>query len=174
MQQQPGITSSGFAPVVNRDANILILGSLPGKRSLEAAQYYAHPQNVFWKVMNSLFGIEGNYEQRCARLAACGIALWDVLRSSDRPGSMDADIRMSTAKANDFSRFFSDYPRIRRVCFNGRKAEDLYRKMVLPALNDSPGMYGLPSTSPAYASMPFEKKLDAWRRVLDLNHNSES
>ena len=167
MHQDRDTVSTGFAPVVAGDARLLILGSLPGKRSLEALQYYAHPQNAFWRIMQALFAIEGSYQDRCEQMTASGIALWDVLRCSIRPGSMDADIRMSSSEPNDFSRFFSDYPGIRRVCFNGLTAEAVYRKMVLPGL----GLQGLelrslPSTSPAYASLSFDDKLDAWRKVL--------
>ena len=159
--------STGFEPIARSDAHILILGSLPGKRSLEAAQYYAHPQNAFWHIMRALFAIDGGYEDRCEQLTASGIALWDVLKSSARPGSMDTDIRMSSSVPNDFSQFFSDCRGIRRVCFNGKTAESVYRKMVLPGLGgDGPEMRSLPSTSPAYASLSFDDKLVAWREAL--------
>ncbi len=94
--------SVGFPPVARHDARLLILGSLPGQRSLQAAQYYAHPQNAFWRIMQEVTGAGGTYEQRCERLIANGIALWDVLAESVRPGSMDADIQMPSAEANDF------------------------------------------------------------------------
>ena len=92
--------SDGFPPIARADATILILGSLPGQRSIDAGQYYAHPQNVFWKIMCSLYGIDGNYEERCAQLIEHRIALWDVLASSVRPGSLDASIQTATATAN--------------------------------------------------------------------------
>lgn len=167
MQEVREDVSIGFAPVAAAGATVLILGSLPGKRSLDALQYYAHPRNAFWRIMQSLFGVEGNYAERCEQLTTNGIALWDVLRSSVRSGSLDANIRMRSAQTNDFTRFFTDYPGIRRVCFNGRKAEAVYRKLVMPGLSDPvPEMSGLPSTSPAHASLSFEDKLEAWRRVL--------
>ncbi|MCH8159542.1 MAG: DNA-deoxyinosine glycosylase, partial [Proteobacteria bacterium] len=81
--------SEGFPAIARPDATLLILGSLPGQRSIDAGQYYAHPQNAFWKIMSSLYGIDGSYQQRCAQLIERRIALWDVLASSVRPGSLD-------------------------------------------------------------------------------------
>lgn len=159
--------SEGFPPVAQPDARILILGSLPGDRSIAEQQYYAHPQNAFWRIMRELFGIDGKYEERCAQLSANGIALWDVLHSSVRPGSMDADIRLSSAAANDFAGFFFAHPHINKVAFNGKKAEQLFVRFV-----ESDGVatglrrIALPSTSPAYASMSFSGKLVAWRNAL--------
>ena len=89
--------SQGFPPVAREDAQILVLGSLPGVRSIEMQQYYAHAQNAFWEIMRGLFAIEGDYAQRCQQLIEHRIAVWDVLQSSVRPGSLDADIRMDSA-----------------------------------------------------------------------------
>ncbi len=161
-------SSIGFAPIASPDARILILGSLPSQRSLEVSQYYAHPRNAFWRIMGELVGATGAYPDRCRRLTDRGIAVWDVLRSSVRPGSLDADIRMDTARPNDFAGFFAEYPDVRKVCFNGRKAEDIYRRLVLPVL-DAPSheLGSLPSTSPAHAAMSFAKKLEIWRSMLE-------
>mgnify|MGYP001813067776 CR=1 FL=1 len=159
--------SSGFPPVARSDARILILGSLPGERSIREQQYYAHPQNVFWRIMHELFGVEGDYASRCEGLTDHGIALWDVLRSSVRPGSMDADIRLASATANDFATFFAGHPRIRLVAFNGRKAEQLFGRFADPiGIDRGIARVGLPSTSPAYASLPYPGKLKAWRQAL--------
>jgi len=166
-QETPGASSAGFPPVAREDARILILGSLPGQRSLQAGQYYAHPQNAFWRIMQDLTGASGTYEQRCAALCEHRIALWDVLASSVRPGSMDADIAMHTAEANDFNRFFSIHRRIERICFNGRKAGDMFQRLVV--LDETAGTRQfeiLPSTSPAYASMTYADKLAKWRRAI--------
>jgi hypoxanthine-DNA glycosylase len=163
--------SDGFPPIARADATILILGSLPGQRSIDAGQYYAHPQNAFWKIMSSLYGIDGNYEERCACLIECRIALWDVLASSVRPGSLDASIQTDTATANDFGRFISTHANIRLIAFNGRKAQQLFRKFV--RMEDENDLLRhiestvLPSTSPAYAAMPFSGKLSAWKTALD-------
>jgi len=159
--------SAGFPPIARGDARILILGSLPGQRSLDARQYYAHPQNAFWRIMRDLVGAEGTYERRCRALLGHRIALWDVLASSVRPGSMDADIRLKTAQANDFNEFFINHRELERIAFNGRKAAQLFASMVeLPPRDGVVGQFVLPSTSPAYASMSYAAKLDAWRRVL--------
>ena len=157
--------SEGFPPVARVDARMLILGSLPGARSIAEKQYYAHPRNAFWKIMRELFGVDGDYATRCAQLCEHGIALWDVLHSSVRPGSMDSDILLDSARVNDFERFFGEHPDIQVVGFNGRKAEQVFTRL---AGNAPPGarLELLPSTSPAYASMSFSAKLTAWREAL--------
>lgn len=161
-QRQP--VSTGFPPVARGDARVLILGSLPSVASIAAGQYYAHPQNAFWRIMGRLVGAAGPYEQRCDALAAARIALWDVLKQSVRPGSMDADIRIETAEVNDFKAFLDEHPGVELICFNGRKAEQMFRKLV--KLETLPCLASLPSTSPAYASMSFDEKLEAWRRTI--------
>jgi hypoxanthine-DNA glycosylase len=159
--------SSGFGPVERADARILILGSLPGQRSIAEQQYYAHPQNAFWRIMRELFDVDGDYAKRCSLLTASKIALWDVLHSSVRPGSMDADIRFDSARANDFPGFFAAHGSLRLVAFNGRKAQQLYARLVAPTgVADGLRHVLLPSTSPAYASLPYPDKLAAWRRAL--------
>ena len=159
--------SEGFPPIARADARVLVLGSLPGQRSIDEREYYAHPQNVFWRIMRALFGVDGDYEARCAGLVENGIAVWDVLRSSIRPGSMDADIRLDSATANDFESFFDSHASIALIAFNGKKAEQLFAKFV-DGDGVAPGIprAGLPSTSPAYASMPFSGKLAAWHAAL--------
>ena len=159
--------AEGFPPIAGSDARILILGSLPGQRSIAEQQYYAHPQNVFWPIMRELFGIEGSYADRCEQLVGNRLALWDVLRSSLRPGSMDANIRLDGARANDFESFLSAHTDIRLIAFNGRKAEALFAKFVtIKRMGDSIQRVGLPSTSPAYAAMSFAHKKTAWRKAL--------
>ena len=145
----------------------MILGSLPGAKSIDEQEYYAHPQNAFWKIMFELFGIDGDYPSRCEQLCERRIALWDVLHSSVRPGSMDADICLESAQPNDFARFFAHHRDLRIVGFNGRKAQQMFARFV----GDTPaGVRAelLPSTSPAYASMPFSVKLERWRDALSI------
>lgn len=159
------VRSEGFPPVARKDASILILGSLPGERSISEQQYYAHPQNAFWKIMAELYGVEGEYDVRCKLLCEHGIALWDVLQSSVRPGSMDAAIKLDSAQPNDFESFFARHTAIRTIGFNGGKAQQMFARFV----GDGPAGVSftrLPSTSPAYASMPFSAKLSAWREAL--------
>ena len=159
--------SRGFPAVSSADARILILGSLPGARSIAEQQYYAHPQNAFWRIMRALYGIDGSYAERCRALTTAGIALWDVLEGSHRPGSLDADIDLATARANDFVWFFARHPGIRRICFNGRKAETLFARFVpAGATAGVTELVGLPSTSPAHAAMTFDDKLERWRSAL--------
>jgi len=147
---------------------VLILGSLPGQRSIDAQQYYAHPQNSFWKIMGELNGAGGPYTQRCQTLIEHGIALWDVLESSVRPGSMDADIRRGTEKVNDFDNFFLSHSDVLQVCFNGQKAAQMFRKFHrLESATAAWTTKILPSTSPAYASMPYSEKLRCWRQAIN-------
>jgi len=117
--------------------------------------------------MRELFGIDGSYENRCIQLVEKRIALWDVLASSERPGSLDADIRLDSARVNDFDDFLVAHPDIRLIAFNGRKAQQLFEKLVNIQSTDAlvPRVL-LPSTSPAYAAMSFSGKLDAWREAI--------
>jgi len=153
--------------VAGPDARALVLGSLPGQRSIAEQQYYAHPQNAFWPIMCELFGIRGDYGFRCQQLIGHRIAVWDVLACAIRAGSMDTDIRLGGARANDFEEFFIAHPEIQLIAFNGKKAELLFERFVrLPAVHESIRCVGLPSTSPAYAAMSFSGKLLAWRQAL--------
>ena len=161
-------SSEGFPPLVQSDARILVLGSLPGQRSLADREYYAHPQNAFWPIMNDIFGIHGNYTERCAGLTRHKVALWDVLQASVRPGSLDADIRLETAMANDFAAFLCKYSGIEQIVFNGKKAEQLFRRLAPADTFQQLNLAGLPSTSPAYAAMPYRGKLGAWKAGLKL------
>jgi len=161
-----------FPPIAKPDAEILILGSLPGQRSLQMHQYYAHPQNAFWKLMARIFQSEVSlpYTQRVEILTTNRIALWDVLAAAERPGSLDSSIVHASARANDFETFFRTHPRISRVCFNGRKAEELYRRFVLPGLSAefaAISHVSMPSTSPAHAGMPFAEKLVRWKTLKE-------
>lgn len=157
-----------FPPIENADATVLILGSMPGEASLRAGQYYAHPRNLFWRIMGELLGADpvSPYEQRVQMLKSARIALWDVLRSCRRKGSLDSGIDDESLISNDFVAFFRGHPRISHVFFNGAKAEACYRKHVRPVLGDKPIEYlRLPSTSPANASLSYESRLDAWRVI---------
>ena len=158
-----------FPPIEHTDAHVLILGTMPGKASLRAHQYYAHPQNAFWKITAQILGFDGagSYDDRRSSLTAAGCALWDVLKSCTRTSSLDSDIDGATIVINDFTTFFADHPKIRRVCFNGAKAETLYLRHVRPcfANHSSIEHIRLPSTSPANASIPFAQKLLAWRVI---------
>lgn len=163
---------TGFAPVVGDRPRVLVLGSMPGVASLDAHEYYAMPRNAFWPIMGRLFdaGFERPYAQRLARLQAGGVALWDVLASCVRPGSLDAAIDVRSAAVNDFGRLFADLPTIERVFFNGKAAAKIYRRHVLPGLDTTARgieLCVLPSTSPAHAALSFDEKLRRWAVVGD-------
>lgn len=159
-----GERSSGFGPLASDNTRVLILGSLPSQRSIADNQYYAHPQNAFWRIMAELAGAHGSYGDRCVALQKQGIALWDVLASSVRPGSLDADIQVSTAEVNDFERFLVTHGAIERICFNGQKAAKIFSEQVPQGVVDSRiQLTTLPSTSPAHAAMRFGEKLELWR-----------
>lgn len=165
-----GERSTGFGPIAAPDARILVLGSLPGRASLRAGEYYAHPRNAFWSIMETLYGARGDYQARYQALIGAKIALWDVLQSSERPGSLDADIRSETASPNDFRGFLAGHPRIRLIAFNGRRAQELFDRLVAPNLDGNvPRRVLLPSTSPAHAAMPRDKKISIWRSMLTGN-----
>jgi len=161
---------SGFPPIAASDATMLILGTMPSVASLQKQQYYGHPRNAFWPMMVELLAMSAalSYEERAARLKAYGLAVWDVLQSCHREGSLDADIDASSIEANDFAEFFTLHSDIRQVFFNGGMAERLYRKHVLIGL---PSTYAylryqrLPSTSPAFASLSYAQKLAAWKSI---------
>ena len=166
-----GDFARGFPPISGPDIHTLILGSLPSRKSLELRQYYGHPQNAFWRIMDRLFGAGRGlpYDERVRRLVAGRVGVWDVLSSSVRPGSMDSAIDMRSATANDFDRFLREHRSVRRICFNGRKAAELFERKV--SLADDVRLaevtlMQLPSTSPAHAAMPFEEKLDRWSVIV--------
>ena len=152
-------------------ARVLILGSLPGAMSLAMRQYYAQPQNAFWRIMADIAGAGRDvpYEERLERLRQARIALWDVCEAAERPGSLDSAIVLSSVTSNRFETFLMRQPEIRGICFNGNTAARLFERLAVPKL--APAQRALPrtvlpSTSPAHAGMPFERKLQRWREVL--------
>lgn len=160
-----------FAPIANRHAEILILGSMPGQASLAAGRYYAHPRNHFWPIVAELmrFDAAASYERRVRALKAAHIAVWDVLHSCKREGSLDSAIETDSLAVNDFHAFFAAHEKIRHVFFNGAKAESCYRRYVLR--DGAPTRLGysrLPSTSPANAALSFANKLEAWRAISSM------
>lgn len=152
---------------------VLILGSMPGRRSLADAEYYAHPRNLFWPLMGELFGAHPTlpYADRLTRLTEAGVALWDVLARCERPGSLDASILAETEVPNPIGALLTAHPTIGVVATNGATAAALFRRHVLAELDPSVRarltLLRLPSTSPANASIPLEVKRAAWRALLD-------
>lgn len=161
-----------FKPIENLDVKILILGTMPGSASLAAGEYYAHTRNAFWRIISELLKLDAEslYEVRVQALKSARIAVWDVLQSCTREGSLDAMIERDTLITNDFYTFFQSHRQITQVFFNGAKAEAYFMRHVLPNINsNSIRFFRLPSTSPANASMHFEAKLKAWRIILEPN-----
>ena len=157
-----------FAPVADRNARVLILGSMPGRESLEKRQYYAFKHNVFWRIIIELLRLDPStsYRGRIRALKAARIALWDVLESCLREGSSDATIENEVA--NDFGNFFRSHRRIVRVFFNGAKAQICFKRHVANGLGARIFSFKrLPSSSPANASLSFARKRDAWRVILE-------
>ena len=158
-------------PVGSDDAVLLILGSLPGDASLRAERYYAHPQNQFWRLLGSAIG-EGladlDYAARLDRLAARGMALWDVVGEARRTGSLDGAIR--DVRANALAAFIETHPRLRAVAFNGGTAARIGRRVLgETALR----LIDLPSSSAAF-TRPFADKSAAWAVLGDVALPPES
>jgi double-stranded uracil-DNA glycosylase len=165
-------TVRSFDPVARADARVLILGSTPGILSLAQNQYYAHPRNSFWTIMGELFGAGPTlpYAERLHILQAQGVALWDVVKQCYRESALDSDIEEASIIVNDFGSFFAAHPEICRVYFNGTKAQQAFRKYVLPGLQglDHIQLIRLPSTSPANASITAVSKLEQWREIRQV------
>jgi TDG/mug DNA glycosylase family protein len=160
----------GFPPLARADARILILGSMPGIASVKLNQYYGHPRNAFWRILGEVAGFDpaAPYEARIQLIQNAQLAVWDVLARCIRKGSLDSAIEQQGIIPNGFPNFFDTHAGIKRVCFNGAHSATLFRRYVLPSL-DNPDKYEwrtLPSTSPAHAAMSFENKLAIWRAAL--------
>ena len=156
----PGGVKLSFAPVADPAARVLILGSLPGELSLRRAQYYGNPRNQFWRLLGAVMDsdLEAlDYEPRLSALRSAGIALWDVVRSARRGGSLDGAIR--DHQPNALAEFAATLPALRAIAFNGGKASAVGRRQL-----DEPSRWALldlPSSSPAH-TMSFERKQARW------------
>lgn len=154
---------TGFAPVVNSNTKVLILGSFPGVQALQKRQYYGNPHNHFWRIASDLIGhdlISESYDARLKLLLRNSIGIWDTIGSCRRKGSLDTAIK--DIAANDIASLLARYPNIRAVFLNGQKAMSLF---------DAPSdigvdVYCMPSTSPAN-TISYRSKLSSWRKVLN-------
>jgi hypoxanthine-DNA glycosylase len=155
----------GLPPIIDDGAQSLILGNMPSVMSLGAQEYYANPRNAFWRITGEIFGFDcsASYEDRIAALTAHNLAVWDVLRSCRRVGSLDSAVQPDSMVANDFGQLFERHPQITRVFFNGAAAEKNFNRLVRVA----PDLRyrRLPSTSPAQ-TMRYADKLAAWREAI--------
>ena len=156
---------AAFPPVVPPGARALILGSMPSVESLNRNFYYAHPRNAFWHILADVYGepFPEDIPGRIALLERHNLALWDVIESCERQGSLDSAIR--EAKINDFDALFERCPGIRRILFNGGTAERLFMKHGGEYLRGREWSR-MPSTSPAY-TLSYEEKLAQWRQALE-------
>jgi hypoxanthine-DNA glycosylase len=168
--------ATGFPPVAAADARILILGSMPGRASLAAGQYYAHPRNAFWTIMAALLDFDPAipYDERCAHLTRAGIALWDVIHACRRRGSLDAAIEPGSMTGNDLPAFLAAHAGIRTVFFNGSTAATAFHRQFAKRLPPDLAFARLPSTSPAHAGLALSAKLAAWRAVGEALQQARS
>lgn len=154
-----------FPPILGEQPRALVLGSMPSQASLEKGEYYGHPRNAFWPVMAACFGFDAaaSYADRVSALHQARVAVWDVLQSCRREGSLDAAIEPASEVPNDLVALCREQPTLKHVFLNGRKAEQVWRRhfedrVALPATT-------LPSTSPAMASLDLAAKTKIWRVV---------
>lgn len=156
---------SSFPPIINENSQILILGSIPGVKSLEKQEYYAHPQNKFWSIIFELFNenFTADYVEKKAILQKHHIALWDVIDSCERKGSLDSEIK--NEEANRIAELLEQYPNIRAIFCNGGKSYKNLQKIL--GKNFRIPVYQLPSTSPLH-TVSFEKKLEEWKVILNF------
>ncbi len=155
-----------FDPVVDVRTRLLLLGSLPGEKSLEIQQYYGNRQNKFWKLVGAVLNVDLcvlSYDVRLDILLSRGVGLWDVIAEADRPGSLDANI--TNAYQNALTGLIGTLPNLRAVAFNGAIAARLGRKQ-LRAFSDRLCLVDLPSSSPAH-TVGFEQKLQAWCHLAE-------
>jgi len=164
---------TGFPPVLPAQPKVLVLGSMPGGASLDAQQYYAHPRNAFWPVMEALFQIDTGlpYPERLEKLKAAHIALWDVVHQCHRSGSLDTSIEADSVIVNDIAGLLRRHPTIVAVICNGGGAwQLLHRHVVRPAGADGIGVpvYKMPSTSPANARLSLQQKTAEWQLLKQI------
>ncbi|MEK9804096.1 MAG: DNA-deoxyinosine glycosylase [Curvibacter sp.] len=158
----------GLPPVLGKGTRLLVLGSFPGVASLQAQQYYGHPQNQFWRILQALWPDDplpsrAHYADRCAWVLDHGLGIWDVYASCEREGSLDSAIRNPVV--NDFAALRARCPHLRLIAHNGGESFR-HAKSVRAALDvEHFPLVQLPSTSPANASWRFERKLAAWREA---------
>lgn len=159
---------TSFPPILGRSPRVLVLGSMPGVRSLAEQRYYAHPHNLFWRFMGEVCDLDPRaaYEERVARLQRCGIALWDVLAHCERRGSLDGAIVRGSEVPNAIAALLARRASIGTVALNGGKAAQAFARHVWPdvppRVRARVELLSLPSTSPANASIPAPAKRAAW------------
>tara|TARA_R110001599_G_scaffold10418_1_gene51439 strand:- start:940 stop:1458 length:519 start_codon:yes stop_codon:yes gene_type:complete len=172
MKDEEKLIEEGFKPLLGKEPQVLILGTMPSVQSLKTQQYYGHPRNAFWWIMSELCGFDFAlpYKARVLNLLSNNIAVWDVIASCHRPGSLDSKIDQSTVTVNPLSDLCENTPSIKLIAFNGQAAEKLFTKFINK--HDWQGnTIILPSTSPANAALSKEKKLTQWAPIQDYLAN---
>lgn len=152
-----------FPSVSNKEAKVLILGTMPGIASLKLNQYYGHPRNAFWKLLFTIFDepFSADYEVRKKLALKNHIAIWDVLHACVREGSLDSAIEKEIP--NNFDLFFKEHPNLEYIVFNGQKASKFFKQYVRVSKNYK--QVTVPSTSPANAGISWEQKLKEWQII---------
>ena len=152
---------TAFAPVVDSDTRVLILGSLPGEASLAAAQYYAHPRNQFWTIVGEVVHrdlVSLAYADRLTALREAKVGLWDTVASARRAGSLDGAMR--EVEAASLPDLIARLPQLRAIAFNGSTSARIGRKVLGNC--ESVTLLDLPSTSPAYCAVTVAQKQQKW------------
>jgi len=159
---------TGLGPLVGPNPTVLILGSFPSEESLRSRQYYANPRNQFWRLLEVITGIKHDlpYEQRIQAMMAKDIALWDVLHSCARRGSLDREIQMGTVIANDLTAFLDKMPSIKAIGLNGGTAARMFDRYFSNLRARELEIVTLPSSSSAHA-VELERKARAWAVLMD-------
>lgn len=160
------ITES-LEPVSDSESEFLILGTLPGKVSLQTRQYYANRSNYFWRIISSIFdeAIPNSYEEKLNMLKRHHIALWDVLKSANRESSLDSDIE--NPNANDILGFISTHPNLRVIGLNGKDAGMYFRKFIgVHNLPKNIRVVSLPSSSSSNTHFTIDDKIGLWKLIL--------
>ena len=158
---------TSFKPSIDNNSKVLILGSMPGVKSLEVQQYYAHPQNRFWKVIGVICDepsiSEYSYDLKLKILLKNNIALWDTIKSCKREGSLDSDIQNEIP--NDIRVLLKKYTNVKTICLNGNKSYSAFKKY-FPDLLEKYFCYKMPSTSPANARYNLDNLINEWSKFL--------
>jgi len=159
----------GLAPIAGKNCHILLLGSMPSEKSLEKQEYYGHPRNAFWKIMQTITNIDWQapYQERVQGLHSIGIALWDIIAHCKRQGSLDSNIHRPSITLNPLAEFFKQHPQLRWIGLNGGKAFELFHRYIVKPdiLSQNITYAGLPSTSPAH-TIKLDEKIAQWHRHL--------
>ncbi len=164
MESTNTILKKSFKAISSTNSRVLILGTMPGDKSLELQEYYGHPRNKFWKIMASITNSEIplSYNEKITLLIKNNIALWDVIEQANRLGSLDSAIK--NEKANELNIFIAKHKHLHTICFNGKKAETLYNKYFTKETTIR--YFSLPSSSPANAGISFENICKTWKQIL--------